>query len=443
MKKLFYVLSFILCLFISINIVYGKNVEKECLYTPDGYETEKFHYSVVIYSDDTAEVFTHYDTGKVSEGKGINNFKRNDDDWYDKINSVLGLGDVDGKGHDVLGYYKETGKCPENLYTYTKINFIFFITEYKFLSNYAIDDINFKMDDVSIYKLVSDENKYKPDDLTTCNYGTFEINFSKSTGIFGNVKSHYTSTEFYIQYNITEEMRNAYKKLDMNICPVVYTCVVSQTPNYFSYNLYPDSQIAKRNCGGKTPSPYHCESGEFCDSDYEGKCVTYSDKIDLIRDDYFEYLGTNDINFLNKANKEINELKSLCSDILSFTNTGDPCLTSCLDNLTSDLDSIGINKVVTQTCGFSDTLLAWIKNIIRIIKYIIPVIVIIFGIVDFIKAIASDKDDEMKKAQGRFIKRLIAAALVFIVPFIIEFILDKAGFINDECAVDLLGKIGL
>ena len=44
-------------------------------------------------------------------------------------------------------------------------------------------------------------------------------------------------------------------------------------------------------------------------------------------------------------------------------------------------------------------------------------------ILDFIKAIASESDDEMKKVSARFAKRLIAAALIFIIPFILDFIL--------------------
>ena len=69
------------------------------------------------------------------------------------------------------------------------------------------------------------------------------------------------------------------------------------------------------------------------------------------------------------------------------------------------------------------------------IKYIAPVLVIVLGILDFIKAIGSDKDDEMKKAQGRFMRRLIAAAIIFLVPFIIEFILTKMGFTVYGCGI--------
>ena len=64
-----------------------------------------------------------------------------------------------------------------------------------------------------------------------------------------------------------------------------------------------------------------------------------------------------------------------------------------------------------------------------------PVLVIVLGILDFIKAIGADKEDEMKKAQKNFIIRLIAAALVFIIPLILEFILIKMGFGYDSCGL--------
>ena len=59
----------------------------------------------------------------------------------------------------------------------------------------------------------------------------------------------------------------------------------------------------------------------------------------------------------------------------------------------------------------------------------------IFGILDFIKALSSDKDDAMKKAQSNFIKRLIICAIIFIIPFIVEFILEKMGFAANGCGI--------
>jgi hypothetical protein len=51
------------------------------------------------------------------------------------------------------------------------------------------------------------------------------------------------------------------------------------------------------------------------------------------------------------------------------------------------------------------------------------------------KVIGSGKEDEMKKVQGRFIRRLIVAGLIFIVPIILEFVLEKFGFTAGGCGI--------
>ena len=42
---------------------------------------------------------------------------------------------------------------------------------------------------------------------------------------------------------------------------------------------------------------------------------------------------------------------------------------------------------------------------------------------DFIKAITQEDDSKMKEAQKRFIHRLIAIALLFVIPFLLNFVL--------------------
>lgn len=75
-------------------------------------------------------------------------------------------------------------------------------------------------------------------------------------------------------------------------------------------------------------------------------------------------------------------------------------------------------------CGsLSEEIVNYIFKLFGFARYIVPVILIILSIIDYIKAIASDSEDEMKKVSGRFAKRLLAAALIFIIPLIIDFIL--------------------
>ena len=63
-----------------------------------------------------------------------------------------------------------------------------------------------------------------------------------------------------------------------------------------------------------------------------------------------------------------------------------------------------------------------IHLVILIIKIGIPVLLIIMGMIDLGKSVVAQKEEEIKKAQGLFIKKLIAALLVFLVVFIVQFL---------------------
>lgn len=75
-----------------------------------------------------------------------------------------------------------------------------------------------------------------------------------------------------------------------------------------------------------------------------------------------------------------------------------------------------------------------VHTIIVVIKIAVPIVLVILGMLDLFKGITSSKEDEIKKAQGTFVKRLIAAALVFfviaIVQLLISFVAGEEGFMT-------------
>lgn len=90
-----------------------------------------------------------------------------------------------------------------------------------------------------------------------------------------------------------------------------------------------------------------------------------------------------------------------------------------------------------------------VSTIITVIKIAVPVLLVIFGMLDLMKGITAQKDDEIKKGQQLFIKRLISGALVFFVFTIVQMIIsfvaneDKTNmmtcvqcFINGECTYE-------
>lgn len=179
------------------------------------------------------------------------------------------------------------------------------------------------------------------------------------------------------------------------------------------------------------------------------KFETFSGEIKNNYSLYSTCTGNDCYKYISEANKNIEKIKDYCKQALKYRDayiessdgskvTQEACIKVCLsieDELIKLKDEYNIEQNSNGECGLSNNLLVWLLNIVKWVKYIIPVIVIVMGILDFMRAVASDKDDGMKQAQSRFIKRLIAAALIFIVPFILEFILDKMGFSVEGCNI--------
>ena len=72
-----------------------------------------------------------------------------------------------------------------------------------------------------------------------------------------------------------------------------------------------------------------------------------------------------------------------------------------------------------------------VSYFIIILKTATPIILIIMGMVQIIKAIANSNEDEIKKAKSSLIKKLIAAVLVFFSISIVQFVVDQV-VDNDE-----------
>ena len=71
--------------------------------------------------------------------------------------------------------------------------------------------------------------------------------------------------------------------------------------------------------------------------------------------------------------------------------------------------------------------------IITIIKIVAPIILIVMGMIDISKAVVDGKDDSVKKSMITFLKRAIAAVLIFISPKILLALFNTiTGFDNLE-----------
>ena len=78
-----------------------------------------------------------------------------------------------------------------------------------------------------------------------------------------------------------------------------------------------------------------------------------------------------------------------------------------------------------------------VNTVITIIKIAVPVIIIILGSLDLLKAVMAQKEDEIKKGQQTFIKRLIVGAVVFLVFAIVQMIIGLVAPKNDSANTNM------
>lgn len=82
-------------------------------------------------------------------------------------------------------------------------------------------------------------------------------------------------------------------------------------------------------------------------------------------------------------------------------------------------------QIATDACGGLLPVVKLIrKGLFPIIQIGIPIILIVMGSIDLGKAVLSSDDKEIKSAQGRLLKRCIAAVAVFFVVTIVTLLMN-------------------
>ena len=71
---------------------------------------------------------------------------------------------------------------------------------------------------------------------------------------------------------------------------------------------------------------------------------------------------------------------------------------------------------------------AWLlQKLLNYIKILGPTFAILFGSIDFVKAIITSDEESMKKTEVKFAKRIVAAMVLFFIPLFVEIVLGLFG----------------
>ncbi len=188
----------------------------------------------------------------------------------------------------------------------------------------------------------------------------------------------------------------------------------------------------EKGLSGETGSPYAILGDIETDFKQDtGRCYEYdpdyytkmTNAVEALRDkisgssDIYKKLqnAIQDSTALTQEQKEANQLS--LQQLMEQINEGFKKLK--LSNIDQKQDCTSIFNF--DTPGSFGSMLQSLFNMVKIIA---PILVILFGALDFGKAVIASDQDALKKAQSNFVKRCIAAVALFFLPMLINLILE-------------------
>ncbi len=291
----------------------------------------------------------------------------------------------------------------------------------------------------------------------TCEYDGFDLLIDATThSISGS--STQDSPLLYYHYSSTGTLNDEWFASDGSIgkCLPVTVCLDKVdtgtvlpdgmgTPiSHFWYSIFIDDlQVSQgkykpENCKKYS---YKGDKEDYKVDENHYACTTYENKLNKINTLYQQSSSNpSDRGKIHgQINQEIKILQTLCKAAYNTFTYESDCVKACV-NLEADIakikDKYGINGSGSSNanCGLSARLANWIMKLINWMRYIVPVLLILLSVLDFIKAIAADSDDEVKKVTSKFVKRLIVAVVIFLVPLALQFLLGIFGIdANNFC----------
>ena len=168
---------------------------------------------------------------------------------------------------------------------------------------------------------------------------------------------------------------------------------------------------------------------EFKDNNYGGK---YNEKCNS-----FSYFG----GFTLNENLTIQEYDKVKKDLASVNSKYDftegekvkneylsmDCAADISGGQTGNETPLGKCEVVPPI------IIKYLQSALKLLRWVALVLMIILGVLDFVKAAMADDQDALKKAWQHFIKRLIAVIILFLLPILIDFVLYIAGLAGFGC----------
>lgn len=289
----------------------------------------------------------------------------------------------------------------------------------------------------------------------TCEYNGFKLEIDPDSHALSADSTQNNAAIYYI-YDVDGGLNDEWfyddgtlgKCLEVLVCSDSVMPGMGGSPTIMYYTVYMDELHVPKNKYGDNDCSRKGYSGneeEKIPEKNQYDCTTYYNRIGEL-DDLYSALGTAKKNnsdtpqMYNEVQQKSFLLQTMCESAYITFDYSSGCVKACVGY------EAELSKIKSQhgfglspdggsgSCSLSQRVTNWIFKIVKWVRYIVPILLILLSVLDFMKAIASDSEDEMRKVGSKFVKRLIVAAIIFLLPLMLEFLLGIFGIAtNDYC----------
>ena len=444
----------------------GKTISEVCLYLQSDQTTEDKGKYLLIFSDGSANVGWEAggcDVGS-SDNKCTDGVKKDDKKIAGLKNWSKNSSGVAKNIDDAYAAYEKNGFCPPYMTQKNDwgANYFYLSTSG---SATALSEIKRKASQYVYYNagetldFESDISCEYTDDedaedgaqtvftLKFSNDGKVSADYTKNTRFQGNGGEHQLikldMNPFITSKSYLKMIKNGYCPKAVDACEYGHNSfwfwdwIAGANEGWVDIRVFGDGTVNKEAfCNSDDSVTFNC-IGDNCSAD--DICIIYDDYSSEIQQTIAGYKSAKNFEekkaILDDYNKLKEDLNGFCTSALGTLNYAEGnCVSQCI-KLTQDIADWEIEAGIRTPGGNDKCNIGMVYNVLKWAKYIVPAIVIVLSILDFIKAMASQSDDEMKKAQGKFVKRLVIAILLFLLPLIINFLLKTFGMYSSKCDI--------
>lgn len=278
-----------------------------------------------------------------------------------------------------------------------------------------------------------------------------ESSFDESSCTYNKINDYYCSNEYFRStLSLYDDGNQIEKKYDGNTfkpgsssgsCCLYKT---SNNINVFVYKITGQSGYAAQYaaCVGDkcmTSNPNSSKKAQFLSPSENSKWNNYrnsmADCANMPENIYYSHNNGN-ITFspdIGDIRATLQATEYCKSDV--YTSTGDA---TDGDNNSDNIDWGDKTEVNCEGILGKD-LINYIDKLFNWLKITVPILLIVFGCVDFGQALLSDDKDIMKKATSKFVKRCVAAIIIFFLPTLLTFILKIFNSLTTDGGISVCG----